>query len=191
MADGSVSATSVINAPAEAIFGVLADPAGHAAIDCTGWVREAFDSKPLTAAGQTFRMSTYHPNHPDGSYQMANRVQVFDAPRAISWQPGYDASDGTPAFGGWSRRYDLTPTGPSSTTVTLSYDWSAVPGALRESTSDSRRCLRSIWRIRSRSSPSWLFHDPAHPTARGRTCPRREWPRRVTPSSSNCVTKHS
>ena len=50
MADDSVSATTVINAPAEAIFAVLADPAKHAAIDGTGWVREALDSKPLTAA---------------------------------------------------------------------------------------------------------------------------------------------
>jgi uncharacterized protein YndB with AHSA1/START domain len=31
-----VSATTVINAPAEAIFAVLADPAKHAAIDGTG-----------------------------------------------------------------------------------------------------------------------------------------------------------
>jgi uncharacterized protein YndB with AHSA1/START domain len=39
MADDSVSATVVINAPAEAIFAVLADPAKHAAIDGTGRVR--------------------------------------------------------------------------------------------------------------------------------------------------------
>ena len=52
MADDSVSATRVINAPAEAIFAVLADPASHAAIDGTGWVRETLDSKPLTAPGR-------------------------------------------------------------------------------------------------------------------------------------------
>jgi uncharacterized protein YndB with AHSA1/START domain len=131
MADDRVSATTVINARAEAIFAVLADPAKHAAIDGTGWVRETHDSKPLTAAGQMFRMSMYHPNHPHGNYQMANRVQVFDPPRAISWEPGYDAGDGTVRFGGWIWRYDLTPAGPSSTTVTLSYDWSAVPESIR------------------------------------------------------------
>jgi hypothetical protein len=26
----------------------------------------------------------YHPNHPDGSYRMANRVQVLDPPSAIA-----------------------------------------------------------------------------------------------------------
>ena len=132
MADVSVSATTVINAPAEAIFAVLADPATHAAIDGTGWVRENFDSKPLTAAGQIFRMSMYHVNHPDGNYQTANRVQVFDPPSAVSWEPGEDAGDGTLRFGGWTWRYDLTLAGPSSTRVTLSYDWSAVPDSIRE-----------------------------------------------------------
>jgi uncharacterized protein YndB with AHSA1/START domain len=132
MADDRVSATRVINAPAEAIFAVLADPAKHAAVDGTGWVCEPLDSNPLTAAGQVYRMSMYHPNHPDGNYQTANRVQVFDPPRTISWEPGYDAGDGTLRFGGWTWRYDLTPAGPSTTTVTLSYDWSAVPDAIRE-----------------------------------------------------------
>ena len=132
MTEDSVSATRVMNAPAEAVFAVLADPARHAAIDGTGWVRDDLDNKPLTAAGQIFRVSMYHPNHPDGNYEMANEVQLFDRPRTISWKPGYDAGDGTLAFGGWIWRYDLTPAGPSDTTVTLSYDWSAVAEDTRE-----------------------------------------------------------
>ncbi|HEX3961933.1 MAG TPA: SRPBCC family protein [Trebonia sp.] len=131
MADESISATTIINAPAEAVFAVLADPATHAAIDGTGWVRETLDGKPLTAAGQVFRMAMYHPNHPDGNYRMANRVQVFDPPRIISWEPGQDADDGSLSFGGWIWRYDLTPAGPSRTEVTLSYDWSAAPDQIR------------------------------------------------------------
>jgi hypothetical protein len=119
-------------APAEVIFAVLADPTKHAAIDGTGWVREPLDSKPLTAAGQVFRMAMYHPNHPDGNYQVANRVQVFDPPNVISWEPGQDTDDGSLTFGGWVWRYDLTPAGPSETKVTLSYDWSAVPDFLRQ-----------------------------------------------------------
>jgi uncharacterized protein YndB with AHSA1/START domain len=132
MAADSVSATMIISAPAEAIFAVLADPAKHAAIDGTGAVRETLESEPLTAAGQIFRMSMYHPNHPDGNYQMANLVEVFDPPSTISWKPGYDAGDGTLSYGGWIWRYDLAPAGPSSTAVTLSYDWSAVPDSVRE-----------------------------------------------------------
>ncbi len=132
MADESVSATTIIDAPAEVIFAVLADPAKHAAIDGTGRVREPRDSQPLAAAGQIFRIAMYHENHPDGAYQMANRVQVFDPPSAISWEPGYDAGDGSLRFGGWTWRYDLAPDGPGKTRVTLTYDWSAVPESLRE-----------------------------------------------------------
>ncbi|MGO8883948.1 MAG: hypothetical protein ACLQI7_09640 [Streptosporangiaceae bacterium] len=131
MADETVSATTIINAPAEGIFAVLADPARDAAIDGTGWVGEPIDSHPLTATGQVFRMAMYHANHPDGNYQMANRVQVFDPPHAISWEPGQDTGDGTLRFGGWVRPNDLAPA-PSGTKVTLSYDWSAVPGFLRQ-----------------------------------------------------------
>jgi uncharacterized protein YndB with AHSA1/START domain len=128
----TLSATTLISAPASAVFAVLADPAKHAAIDGTGWVRAALDSQPLTAPGQVFRMTMYHPNHPDGTYQMANRVQVFDPPRAIAWEPGQDNGDGSLRFGGWFWRYDLAPTGPSQTEVTLTYDWSAVPDSVRQ-----------------------------------------------------------
>ncbi|MCL2585825.1 MAG: SRPBCC family protein [Streptosporangiales bacterium] len=132
MADENISATTVINAPADSVFAVLADPARHAAIDGTGWVLDPLDSRPLTETGQVFRMAMYHPQHPDGNYQIANQVLVFEPPRAISWKPGYDAGDGSLAFGGWTWRYDLAPAGPSGTEVTLTYDWSAAPEPVRE-----------------------------------------------------------
>ena len=132
MASETVSASITIKAPAEAILVVLADPAKHAAIDGTGWVRESLDPQPLTASGQTFRMAMYHPGHPNGNYEMANVVEVFDPPYAISWKPGYDPGDGVLRFGGWIWRYDLAPLGPSETVVRLSYDWSAVPEDVRQ-----------------------------------------------------------
>ena len=131
-ADDKISATLVIDVSAAVLFAILADPATHTAIDGTGRVRQPRDSKPLTAAGQIFRVAMYHENHPDRNYEMANRVQVFDPPRAISWEPGYDAGDGSLSFGGWIWRYDLKSAGPSESEVTLTYDWSAVPGPLRE-----------------------------------------------------------
>jgi len=132
MAGDNVSATMVISAAPESIFAVLADPASHAAIDGTGWVSEAFDSLPLAAPGQIFRMSMYHPKHPDRNYVTANRIRVFEPPKAISWETGYDADDGTLRFGGWFWRYDLTPVGLADTTVTLTYDWSATSKATRD-----------------------------------------------------------
>jgi uncharacterized protein YndB with AHSA1/START domain len=126
-----LSATAIVESPPEVVFAVLADPANHAAIDGTGWVCEALDGHPVTAAGQTFRMAMYHPNHRDGSYEMVNQVLVFEPPSAISWKPGYEEGGGL-QFGGWTWRYDLEPAGPSRTKVTLTYDWSAVGDAVRE-----------------------------------------------------------
>ena len=75
----------------------------------------------------------YHPNHPDKDYKIANLVEVFDEPRAIAWKPGTESAEtGELSFGGWTWRYDLEATSPSRTTVTLTYDWSAVPPEVRE-----------------------------------------------------------
>jgi uncharacterized protein YndB with AHSA1/START domain len=128
-----VTASTTIDATPEAVFAVLADPSAHADIDGTGWVRESLDGDRITTAGQVFRMAMYHPNHPDQDYKIANRVEVFDEPRAIAWQPGTESPEtGELSFGGWIWRYDLEATGPSRTTVTLTYDWSAVPPQVRE-----------------------------------------------------------
>ncbi|WP_223189536.1 SRPBCC domain-containing protein [Nonomuraea terrae] len=128
----SVSATLTVAAPAARVFAVLADPTAHAAIDGTGWVQEAVDRAPLTEAGQIFRMGMYHADHPDHDYQVVNKVEVLDPPRAIGWLTGEEKGDGHLEFGGWLWRYDLAPLGPSETGVTLTYDWSAVPQAIRE-----------------------------------------------------------
>ena len=131
---------TTVDAPAEKVFAVLADPKTHQAIDGTGWVRESLDGEPLTETGQIFRVAMYHDNHPNKHYEMANRVEVFEPPRAIAWQPGSegrdnparDSDDDTLEFGGWIWRYDLAPVDPGQTEVTLTYDWSAVPAPQRD-----------------------------------------------------------
>ena len=133
MTEEQISAAKTVNASAESVFGILADPGTHAAIDGTGWVRESLDGQQLTRPGQIFRMAMYHPNHPNGTYEMANRVQDFVRPLTISWEPGQaQAPDGDLQFGGWVWRYDLTPVGDDATRVILSYDWSAVPQETRQ-----------------------------------------------------------
>lgn len=137
-----MSATTTFDAPAETVFAVLADPATHEAIDGTGWVRKSLDAKPLTAAGQLFRMAMYFGGHPDrpGDYETVNRVEVFDPPRAIAWKTGHvpghvttaGASEADIEYGGWFWRYDLAPVGVGRTEVTLTYDWSAAPPEVRE-----------------------------------------------------------
>ncbi|MFJ7996757.1 polyketide cyclase [Streptomyces sp. NPDC096310] len=132
MPEENVSATLTVAAPTATVFAVLADPTTHAAIDGTGWVREAADRAPLTEVGQVFRMDMYHPGHPNGRYQVANQVRWLDPPRAIGWLTGQEKDDGRLEFGGWTWRYDLARLGPAETGVTLTYDWSAVPPSVRE-----------------------------------------------------------
>ena len=124
--------STTVDAPADTVFAVLADPATHPAIDGTGWVRESLDGQPLRASGQLFRMAMYHANHPDGDYEIANLVLVFEPASAIAWEPCQEGADGDLDHGGWIWRYDLKPAASDQTQVTLTYDWSAVPRETRE-----------------------------------------------------------
>ncbi len=142
MSEDNVTAETTIDAPVDTVFDVLADPTTHEAIDGTGWVRESRDGKPLTGTGQIFRMAMYVDGHPDGtgSYETANRIEVFDPPRAVAWRTGHapgratsaGATDAELEYGGWMWRYDLEPVADDRTEVTLTYDWSAVPPEVRE-----------------------------------------------------------
>jgi uncharacterized protein YndB with AHSA1/START domain len=134
MTSESVSATTTIGASAEAVFAVLTNPSLHAAVDGTGWVCEAVDPQAITASGQVFRMAMFHPEHPDGNYEMHNLVVEFEHARTIAWRPGFveDPSTGELGFGGWSWRYDLTPSGAHGCEVVHTYDWSAVGPGPRE-----------------------------------------------------------
>jgi hypothetical protein len=133
MKNERMSVSTTIDAAPQAVFAVLADPSAHVAIDGTGWVRASLDGARISAAGQVFRMAMYHPNHPDKDYKIANQVEVFDEPNAIAWKPGTELPEtGELSFGEWTWRYDLAASGVSRTTVTLTYDWSAVPPEVRE-----------------------------------------------------------
>ncbi|TFV57789.1 polyketide cyclase [Mycobacterium sp. PS03-16] len=134
MTNDVMTATMTVDAPAAAVFAVLADPATHQAIDGTGWVRESLDGARLERSGQTFRMAMYHSNpaYPEKDYEVENKVVALDPPRTIAWQPGQRTAEGELELGGWTWRYDLVADGPSQTVVTLTYDWSAVPPFLRE-----------------------------------------------------------
>ena len=133
MENEQLSSTLTIDATPDAVFGVLADPTTHQAIDGTGWVREAHDRDRLSATGQTFKMAMYHEGHPNKDYEMVNEVVVLDAPGAIAWKPGYEADEsGRLEFGGWIWRYDLVPVGSSQTAVTLTYDWSQATAEARQ-----------------------------------------------------------
>ncbi|MGE2733623.1 SRPBCC family protein [Mycolicibacterium vaccae] len=132
MSRETMTVNTTVDAPVTTVFAVLADPANHAAIDGTGWVREALDGEAITRTGQMFRIAMYHDNHPDGHYEMANKVIAFEPQRVIAWEPGQAGADGVVEYGGWTWHYALEPDGSDRTRVVLTYDWSAVPPELRE-----------------------------------------------------------
>ena len=75
-------------------------------------------------------------HHPRG---LLPRTSASDVGRAVSfwsndlgYEPIRSPETGELSFGGWIWRYDLEAIGPSRTTVTLTYDWSAVPPEIRE-----------------------------------------------------------
>jgi hypothetical protein len=126
----NLTAQRRIEATPHAVFAVLADPGNHAAIDGTGWVRGPLqDGVRITAVDEVFDMAMFHPQHPDGDYEIANRVVAFEPPTAIGWEPGFYVQDGHRDSGRWTWRYDLAEI-DSQTDVTLTYDWSnATPDA--------------------------------------------------------------
>ena len=79
-------------------------PTTHAAIDGTGWVRGSADGGArITAAGQVFGWRCTTPSTRTGTTRWPTGWSAFDPPRAIEWEPGFDADDGEPRL----RRLDL------------------------------------------------------------------------------------
>jgi hypothetical protein len=129
-----------IEAPAAAIFRVLADPARHTKLDGSGMLRGAVTTVPVSGVGDVFIMKMYFPAL--GDYQMNNHVVEYELDRRIGWEPeagrGHpDAAMGQDA-GRWGHRwsYELVPDGTGATIVTEIYDCSAAPADARSGMSN-------------------------------------------------------
>lgn len=110
--DRSVFRTRLVNAPASAIFDLLADPSRHPEIDGSGSVIKANDSAPKRLSkGAHFGMSMKM----GVPYKIENTVVEFEENSVIAWRH----------FGGHVWRYDLKPgTAEGTTDVTETFDWS-------------------------------------------------------------------
>ncbi len=104
-----------------AIFEVLSNPEHHSAIDGSGFVLADDRSDRITATGQVFTMNMTG-DHMGGDYQTDNHVTGYDPGKLLAWQT---APAGTQPPG-WQWVWELAPTGPDMTDVSLTYDWSAV-----------------------------------------------------------------
>lgn len=128
MADeASITVSRSIDAAATELFDLLSNPERHPDFDGSGFVRSADRAQRIKAVGDTFRMNMTG-EHMGGDYQTDNRVTGFAPGRLIAWQTG-PAGEEPP---GWEWVYELTPTGPDHTDVSLTYDWSKVDAAVRK-----------------------------------------------------------
>jgi uncharacterized protein YndB with AHSA1/START domain len=135
MADGFVSVSRHIEAPAERLFALLTDSANHPLIDGSGMVREPAPAVSLSGAGESFLMNMHHQEF--GDYQMRNEVGEYQAGRRLVWEPVRVAASpeeeeaiGDPARYRWG--YEFSPDGPGATLVTETFDCSRSPDGLRE-----------------------------------------------------------
>jgi Polyketide cyclase / dehydrase and lipid transport len=125
-----ISATKTIDAPAEAVFAVLADPNQHPELDAGGMVRgPEGDTPTIGGIGQVFTMNM----HQDalGDYRMVNTVTAFVPGARIGWGPQMDPTcDAAKNFegvevGGHTYTWDLHEA-DGRTEVTETYDWTGV-----------------------------------------------------------------
>ena len=110
MASRIVSSSTTINAPAEVVFAILADPRQHPRIDGSGSLRGRVTGPDRLSRGAEFGMDMKMYGLP---YKIRNRVVEFEENRLIAWRH----------FGGHRWRYELAPAG-AGTRVTESFDYS-------------------------------------------------------------------
>lgn len=134
MADGFLSVSRRIEAPAEQLFALLADSANHPLIDGSGMVREPAPAVTMSGIGDVFMINMY--NDRDGSYQVRNVVVEYLADRRLVWAPMTPTSDPKeqhaidPDRYEWG--YEFAPDGSGATVVTETFDCRRAPQDLRK-----------------------------------------------------------
>ena len=134
------SASREIQAPADQIFELIADPVRQPEWDGNDNLKVAAEGQRVRAAGEVFVMTTTKGNVRE------NHVTAFDEGRLIEWRP---AEPGQPPVGHvW--RWELSPLDDGRTQVTHTYDWTDLHDEsrlerARSTTSD--RLMASIDRL--------------------------------------------
>ncbi len=111
-----------IEAPAAAIFEILANPRRHMDFDGSGMLRGVVLERSISEVGDTFTMKMHRLGD---DYLMLNYVVEFEPDRRIFWEPspgdlatagGNKSEVGIPAGYRWG--YILAPDGENATVVT-------------------------------------------------------------------------
>jgi hypothetical protein len=102
------AARITINAPANKIFELIADPYAHAYFDGSGTVERALKAPERLSLGAKFGMGM----RIKVPYRIKNTVTAFEEGSLISWCH----------FGGWTWSYELNQVAPNQTVVTEFFD---------------------------------------------------------------------
>jgi len=138
-----------IEAPADRIFDILANPQRHTDLDGSEMLRGAVSNEMITGVGDVFSMKMFMDEV--GDYVMMNYVVEFEANRCIGWEPAPGdavASEdgkypiGVPAGHKWS--FHLNPDGVDATMVTEIFDCSSASEELREAIRNGESWIESM-----------------------------------------------
>jgi uncharacterized protein YndB with AHSA1/START domain len=110
----TTAARIVINAPANKIFDLLANPASHRLFDGSDTIQNSVSGPNRLFLGAQFSMAMKI----KVPYRIKNTVVAFEENRKISWCHLMK----------WTWTYELAELGNGSTQVTESFDASAIPG---------------------------------------------------------------
>ncbi len=126
-----VSRSTIVPAPAQMIFDLLADPRRHGEIDGSGSIQSAqLDAPERLSLNATFGMKMKI----GFSYKITNTVVEFEENKTIAWRH----------FGGHIWRYILEPA-DGGTKVTEQFDWNTSKSPLilklRKSPQDNAKSI--------------------------------------------------
>ena len=102
------SARIIINAPAQRIFDLVANPRRHRELDGTHTITGIIGGPERLSLGAKFGMKM----HLGINYRIMNTVVEFEEGRLIAWSH----------FGRWRWRYELRSISPTETEVTETFD---------------------------------------------------------------------
>ena len=120
-----VSATRAISASADQIFELIAEPSRHQEWDGNGNVASAAPGQRVHQVGDVFKTTL------TGGEVRENHIVEFIEGSQIAWLPAEPRKQ--PPGHRW--RFELSQVNPTLTTVTHTYDWTAL--------TDSKRLVRA------------------------------------------------
>ncbi|MFB9928673.1 SRPBCC family protein [Amycolatopsis halotolerans] len=111
-----VRASREIEAPAERIFELIADPARQPSWDGNDNLAEAKPGQRVHAVGEVFTTTLTN------GWVRENRIVEFEEARRVAWRPSEPGKE--PPGHLW--RWELNPLSATRTEVTHTYDWSEL-----------------------------------------------------------------